>query len=158
MTREQFISHVEGTQKAFRRFLVALCCGDSALADDIAQESYLKAYLSCDGFRDPDKFNAWIFRIGYTTFLNHKRSEKFFTDYDQAKDIASSDTSDSQFRYQDLYSALNKIPGKERTSVLLYYMEGYSIKEIAEIVESSQDAVKQHLSRGRNHLRALLNP
>ena len=158
MTREQFISHVEGTQKAFRRFLVALCCGDSALADDVAQESYIKAYLSCDSFRDPDKFNAWIFRIGYTTFINHKRSEKIFTDYDQAKDIASSDTSDSQFRYQDLYSALNKIPGKERTSVLLYYMEGYSIKEIAEIVESSQDAVKQHLSRGRNHLRALLNP
>ena len=158
MTREQFISHVEGTQKAFRRFLVALCCGDSALADDVAQESYIKAYLSCDSFRDSDKFNAWIFRIGYTTFINHKRSEKLFTDYDQAKDIASSDTSDSQFRYQDLYSALNKIPDKERTSVLLFYMEGYSIKEIAEIVDSSQDAVKQHLSRGRNHLRALLNP
>lgn len=158
MTREQFISHVEGTQKAFRRFLVALCCGDSALADDIAQESYIKAYLSCDSFRNPDKFNAWIFRIGYTTFINHKRSEKCFSDYEQAKDIASADTSDSQFRYQDLYAALNKIPGKERTSVLLYYMEGYSIKEIAEIVESSQDAVKQHLSRGRNHLRALLNP
>lgn len=158
MTREQFISHVEGTQKAFRRFLVALCCGDSALADDIAQESYIKAYLSCDSFRNPDKFNAWIFRIGYTTFVNHKRSEKCLTDYDKAKDIASADTSDSQFRYQDLYSALNKIPGKERTSVLLFYMEGYSIKEIADIVESSQDAVKQHLSRGRNHLRALLKP
>lgn len=158
MTREQFISHVEGTQKAFRRFLVALCCGDSALADDIAQESYIKAYLSCDSFRNPDKFNAWIFRIGFTTFINHKRSEKCLTDYDQAKDIASANTTDSQFRYQDLYYALNKIPGKERTSVLLFYMEGYSIKEIADIVESSQDAVKQHLSRGRNHLRALLNP
>lgn len=158
MTREQFISHVEGTQKAFRRFLVALCCGESALADDIAQESYIKAYLSCDSFRDTDKFNAWIFRIGYTTFINHKRSEKIFTDYDQAEDIASSATSDSQFRYQDLYSALNKISGKERTSVLLHYMEGYSIKEIAEIVGSSQDAVKQHLSRGRNHLRSLLDP
>ena len=50
MTREQFTAHVEATQKAFRRFLVALCCGDSALADDIAQESYIKAYLSCDSF------------------------------------------------------------------------------------------------------------
>lgn len=36
MTREQFVKHIEGTQEAFRRFLVALCCGDAALADDIA--------------------------------------------------------------------------------------------------------------------------
>ena len=158
MTREQFISQVEGTQKAFRRFLVALCCGDSALADDVAQESYIKAYLSCDSIKDPDKFKAWIFRIGYTTFLNHKRSEKIFSDYDEAMNIPASETTDASFRYQGLYSALNSLPGKERTSVLLFYMEGYSIKEIAEIVETSQDAVKQHLSRGRNHLRALLNP
>ena len=156
MTREQFISHVEGTQEAFRRFLVALCCGDTALADDVAQEAYIKAYLSCDSFSNPDRFNAWIFRIGYTTFLNHKRSEKIFSGYDEAREIASGDSSDSQFRYQDLYAALNKLPAKERTSVLLFYMEGYSIKEIAEIEEASQDAVKQHLSRGRTHLRGLL--
>ncbi len=157
MTREQFISHVEGTQKAFRRFLVALCCGDSSLADDIAQEAYIKAYLSCDSFNNPEKFNAWIFRIGYTTFINHKRSEKIYADYDEARNVMSGETTDSQFRYQELYLALNRLPGKERTSVLLFYMEGYSIKEIAEIEETSQDAVKQHLSRGRNHLRGLLS-
>lgn len=157
MTREQFISHVEGTQKAFRRFLVALCCGDSSLADDVAQEAYIKAYLSCDSFNNPDKFNAWIFRIGYTTFINHKRSEKIFADYEEARNIASVNSTDDSFRYQELYSALNKLPGRERTSVLLFYMEGYSIKEIAEIEETSQDAVKQHLSRGRNHLRGLLS-
>ena len=157
MTREQFITHVEGTQKAFRRFLVALCCGDSSLADDIAQESYIKAYLSCDSFRNTDKFNAWIFRIGYTTFINHKRSEKIFTDFSELNDTESQDMTDSRFRYQELYSALNRLPGKERTSVLLVYMEGYSIKEIAEITGASEDAVKQHLSRGRSHLRNLLS-
>lgn len=157
MTREQFISHVESTQKAFRRFLVALCCGDSSLADDVAQEAYIKAYLSCESFSDAGKFNAWIFRIGYNTFIDHKRSAKVFVDYEEARQIASGDTTDSVFRYQALYTALNKLPAKERTSVLLFYMEGYSIKEIADIVEVSQDAVKQHLSRGRNHLRGLLS-
>ena len=157
MTREQFINHVEGTQKAFRRFLVALCCGDSALADDIAQDAYLKAYLSCDSFNNPEKFNAWIFRIGYNTFINHKRSEKIYADYEEARNVMAGEITDSQFRYQELYSALNRLPGKERTSVLLFYMEGYSIKEIAEIEETSQDAVKQHLSRGRTHLRGLLS-
>lgn len=157
MTREQFIHYVEGTQKAFRRFLVALCCGDAALADDIAQESYIKAYLSCDSFKNPDKFNAWIFRIGYNTFINHRRSNKIFSNYDEVQYIKSPDSTDSQFEYQALYAALNNLPGKERTSVLLFYMEGYSIKEIAEIEETSQDAVKQHLSRGRKHLRHLLS-
>lgn len=157
MNREQFISHVEGTQKAFRRFLVALCCGDAALADDIAQDAYIKAYLSCESFSSPDKFNAWIFKIGYNTFINHKRSERISADYDEAQTKESADPADSQFRYQELYSALNRLPGKERTSVLLFYMEGYSIKEIAEIEETTQDAVKQHLSRGRHHLRRLLS-
>ncbi len=157
MTREQFINHVEDTQKAFRRFLVALCAGDSALADDIAQETFIKAYLSCDGVNNPDKFNAWIFKIGYNTFINHKRSEKINVDYEEARNVIGDETADSKFRYQELYSALNKLPDKERTSVLLFYMEGYSIKEIAEIEETSQDAVKQHLSRGRIHLRGLLS-
>lgn len=56
MNREQFILQVELTSKAFRRFLVALCCGDSALADDVAQESYIKAYLSCGSSTNPEKF------------------------------------------------------------------------------------------------------
>lgn len=157
MTREQFISHVEATQKAFRRFLVALCCGNAMLADDIAQETYIKAYLSSDTFTNPEKFNAWIFRIGYNTFINYLRGERLTVGYDKANEVTTHDRADSSFAYQELYDALNKLPVKERTSILLFYMEGYSIKEIAEIQESSQDAVKQHLSRGRNHLRGLLS-
>jgi len=156
MTREQFIEHVESTQKAFRRFLVALCCGDTSLADDVAQEAYVKAYLSCDGLNSQEKFYAWIYRIGYTTFINHKRSQRVNVDYSEARGLTATETSDSAFRYQDLYQALNNLPDKERTSILLFYLEDYSIKEIADITGFSQDAVKQHLSRGRNHLRGLL--
>lgn len=156
MTREQFIYYVEGSQESFRRFLVALCCGDSALADDIAQEAYIKAYVSRDSLKKPDKFQAWIFKIGYNTFINHKRAADIYADYEEAQNLAAIESSDSRFQYQELYAALNKLPCKERSSVLLYYMEGYSIKEIAEIENISQDAVKQHLSRGRAHLRGLL--
>ena len=157
MTREQFISQVEATEKAFRRFLVALCCGDSELADDIAQESYIKAYLSCYSLSNLDKFNAWIYKIGYNTFLDHRRGERLTEGYEQAKTFATQERADSSFAYQALYEALNKIPPKERTSILLFYMQGYSIKEIAEIQDTTQDAVKQHLSRGRKHLRGLLS-
>lgn len=157
MTREQFISHVEATQKAFRRFLVALCCGDTSLADDVAQESYIKAYLSCDSFSNLKKFKTWIFKIGYNTFINHKRNERISVGIEDAIGIAAQGCADSSFVYQDLYEALSKIPDKERNSVLLFYMEDYSIKEVAEIQQTSQDAVKQHLSRGRKHLRGLLS-
>jgi RNA polymerase sigma-70 factor (ECF subfamily) len=156
VTREQFISHVESSQKALRRFLVALCNGDSQLADDIAQETYMKAYMSCDKFNNPDKFNAWIYRIANNTFINHNRSLKTTFGYDQVSDISSGTKADSTFQYQDLYAALRNLSNKERTSILLYYMEGYSIKEISKIIDITQDAVKQHLSRGRNHLRNML--
>ena len=136
---------------------MALCCGDTELADDIAQESYIKAYLSCDSFSNIEKFNAWIFKIGYNTFINHKRGARLMVDIEDAKDISAYDSADSSFAYQHLYQALNMIPAKERTSVLLFYMQGYSIKEVALIQDTSQDAVKQHLSRGRSHLRGLLS-
>lgn len=157
MTREQFISQVEATEKAFRRFLVALCCGDAALADDIAQEAYIKAYLSCDSLSNLDKFNAWIFKIGYNTLIDHRRGERLTEGYENARQMATQDRADSSFAYQALYDALNKIPLKERTSILLFYMQDYSVKEIAEIQDTTQDAVKQHLSRGRKHLRGLLS-
>ncbi len=157
MTREQFISHVESHQKAFRRLLTALCCGDTALADDIAQEAFIKAYLSCEGFRDDAKFTTWIYRIGFNTFLNHRRSARLTATYDEVAASDSGERADDSFRYQELYAALDRIPERERTSILLHYMEGYSVSEIAEIVEVSADAVKQHLSRGRRHLRGILN-
>jgi RNA polymerase sigma-70 factor (ECF subfamily) len=157
MTREQFINHVERTQKSFRRFLVALCCGDAALANDLAQEAYIKAYLSCDSFNKPEKFQAWLFKIGYTTFISQRRSERSFADYEEAQALPAAEASDAGFRYQELYRALNQLHDKERMSVLLYYMEGYDVKEIAEIEGATPDAVRQHLSRGRKHLRGLLS-
>ena len=56
----------------------------------------------------------------------------------------------------DLYLALATLPPKERSAITLFYLNGYSIKEIAAITEASQDAVKQQLSRGRDKLRTLL--
>lgn len=157
MTRNEFIKMVESRQKQYRSFLTALCCGDSQLADDIAQESLIKAFLSIEGFRDNARFKSWLYRIGYTTFLNHQRGKRPVTDYDEAVNLISEETADAGFRYQGLHEALNRLTPTERTSLLLYYMEDYSVKEIAEIENVSQDAVKQHLSRGRRHLRRMLD-
>lgn len=156
MTREEFIRKVESNQRAFQRFLVALCCGDSALADDIAQESLMRAYLACDGLKDPDKFRSWIYRIGFNTFINYRRSRITAVDYEQVREVPAVESPDDGFRYQELYAALDKIPERERTSILLYYMEEYSTKEISEIVNVPEGTVRQHISRGRIRLREIL--
>ena len=159
MTREQFITHVEATRGALMRFLVALCCGDSALADDIAQEAYMKAYVALPTIRDDSRFKAWLFRTAYNTFLNNKRrSTVVAAPYEAALEVAGGEGADAGFAYQDLYAALNLLTDVERTSVLLYYMEDYPVREIAEMQQTTPEAVRQHLSRGRRHLRSLLTP
>lgn len=126
------------------------------LADDIAQESYIKAYLSIGNLENPEKFRYWLFRIGYNTFLSQKRSEKLTESYVEVQEMASETTSDSIFKYQELHMALNRLPVKERIAILLYYMEGYSIKEVAGIVDSTEDSIRQQMSRGRRHLKEYL--
>ena len=156
MTQQQFIHYVESNQRELRRFLTALCCGDSALADDLAQDTLVKAYLSCDSFREDSKFSTWIYRIAYNTFISHHRSCKLTDSLSAAASMESGNNADKSFKYQGLYTALDKLSDKERTSILLYYMQGYAINEIAEITETSIDAIKAQLSRGRKHLKCLL--
>ncbi len=157
MTREQYTEYVTATQGAFRRFLLAMCCGDGALADDVAQESYIKAYLAIDNIRELSHFNAWIYKIGYNTYLNHRRGVRMFTSYDAVDDVCTPERADKAFDYQSLYAAVGELPDKERMAVLLYYMQNYSAGEIAELMETSDEAVRQYLSRGRKKLRILLS-
>lgn len=156
MTREQFTRLVEGTQGALRRFLTALCCGNAHEADDIAQEAFIKAYMALDSLNDERKFKAWIFRIAYNSFVSSRRSDRPTVSYDELADKTTTDSADSSFRYQTLYMAMDRLPATERSAVLLFYLENYSVKEIAETTGASPDAVRQHLSRGRKHLRNIL--
>ena len=156
MTREVFISHVEREQEALRGFLLALCCGNKSKADDLAQDALVKAYLSCAGYQDKGRFRSWIFKIAHNTFLNHKASLRTTESIDEARTLISSASSDGSFEHQDLYLALRTLPPKERSSITLFYLSGYSIKEIAQITDTKEDAVKKQLSRGRDKLKERL--
>lgn len=154
MTREVFIAHVEREQEALRGFLLALCCGNKGDADDLAQDTLVKAYLSLAGYQDKGKFRSWLFKIAHNTFLNHKASCRTMESIDEARTLIGGTEADSSFEHQDLFLALRTLPPKERSAITLYYMNGYSIKEIATITDASQDAVKQQLSRGRDKLKS----
>ncbi len=142
MTREQFVEQVGREQAALRRFLTALCCGNGAEADDIAQEALIKAYLRSSQYDERGQFSAWLMKIAYRVFIDSRRKQKH-----QQDDV---------FRYQELHSALATLSETMRTSILLYYMQGYQIKEIAEITDNSEDAIKKQLSRGREQLKHIL--
>ncbi len=156
MTRSVFIALVEREQEALRGFLLALCCGKKSDADDLAQDSLVKAYLSSAGYQEKGRFRSWLFKIAYNTFLNHKASCRTMDTLDEARTVISSQSAESSFEHQSLYLALRTLPPKERSAITLYYLNGYDIKEIAAITDTSEDAVKKQLSRGRDKLKARL--
>ena len=156
--RDQFIAQVKTQQNALRSFLLALCGGNLADADDIAQESLVKAYLAIDRYTDSGKFKSWLFKIAHNTFLNHTAALKQYDSIEAAETVATQESADHNFAHQQLYLALSTLPPKERAAITLYYLSGYSIKEIAAITEVNADAVKKQLSRGRDRLKQLIKP
>lgn len=153
MTREQFIGIVKTEQNQLRRFLLALCCGNRDEADDIAQNALVKAYLSISKYEG----TTWLYRIAYNLFVDTTRCRRSMQPLGVLeKQEDASFAADRAFRYQSLYMALEQLPPKERTAILLFYLKGYSIREIADIVDATEDAVKKQLSRGKNKLKTLL--
>ncbi len=151
-----FIAHVEREQEALRGYLLALCCGNKSDADDLAQDALVKAYLSSAGYQEKGRFRSWLFTIAHNTFLNHKASCRTMETLDDARTLVSTNAADDSFEHQELYLALRTLPPKERSSITLYYLSGYDLKDIATITKTSEDAVKKQLSRGRDKLKERL--
>ena len=153
MTRERFISEVRACQGPLRRFLASLC-GDAALADDIAQEALVRAYVSSGRFIG--NFKAWLFRIAYNCFIDNLRrvpAHAAAMDSAEVQRVADAATSDAAFRHEELRRALTLIPEKERTAIVLHYFEDLPVKDIASIMQAPAGTVKYYLSVGRDHLK-----
>lgn len=159
MTQERFIDLVRVEQESLRRFLLALCGEDASLADDIAQDVLVRAYVASGSFLGLSKFSTWLFRIAYNCYVDHYRKPRLETvssDTKQALSVPATDETDSGFRHQRLYQALESLPEKEKATIVLHYFEDRSIKEISSILEIPQGTVKYYLSTGRNHLKSIL--
>lgn len=156
MLRGEFTANVLRTQEALRSFLRVLCCGDGPMADDIAQEAYMKAYLAVDSITDENKFASWVRRIAINIFLNEKRSERPRADIEEAALCSSDFSADSAFENEELKRAIASLPPKERAATLLYYMEGISTAEVARTIGSSILGVRKLLSRARKRLQKQL--
>ncbi|MBL0173981.1 MAG: sigma-70 family RNA polymerase sigma factor [Ignavibacteria bacterium] len=145
--------------------------GDPDDADDLLQETFLKAYRFFDKFEKGTNCKAWLFRIMKNSFINIYRKvtkEPDKVDYDDVEEFyhsiraESADSNDLQEKLfsnlldDDVSRALEGLPGEFRTVVILCDIEGFTYEEIAEFVECPIGTVRSRLHRGRKMLRVKL--
>ena len=138
-------------QSPVRRFFLNLTGGDEALSDDLAQDTFLKAYLHIGQFRGTASFSTWLYRIAYNIFYDHTRSQHPTESIGPAAERKTADVAETGLRL-DLQQALAILSPAERTCITLQVMEGQSISEISEITEMAEGTIKSHLSRGKQKL------
>lgn len=145
--------------------------GNPADADDLVQETYLKAFRFWDKYEKGTNIKAWLFRIMKNSYINRYRKESKepdTVDYDEVKNFyntikhESADTNDLEERIygnllaDEVAKGLESLPDDFRTVVILCDIEGLTYEEIAEFVEIPIGTVRSRLHRGRKMLRGKL--
>jgi len=144
-------------------------------AEDLVQETYLKAYRAYGGFEEGTNLRAWLYRILTNTFINNYRSKKRRpdeTDIEEIEDLylyrrlggleaaaagrSAEDELLDWFSDAEVKEAVESLPEQFRMAVLLSDVEGFSYKEIAEILDIPIGTVMSRLHRGRKALQRQL--
>ena len=144
-------------------------------AEDLVQETYLKAYRAFATFQEGTNLKAWLYRILTNTFINSYRARKRRpeqTELDDVEDLylyrrlggleaaAAGRSAEEEvldhFTESDVKSAVESLPEQFRMAVLLADVEGFSYKEIAEILDVPIGTVMSRLHRGRKALQKAL--
>lgn len=163
--RRAFGTLVEAYQPEVRRFFLNLTLGDEALSDDLAQETFIKAYLNVRSFRGLARFSTWLYRIAYNEFCTwqrktqHEASAMFNDDdvtddddYFDADGLHSCSTADSVEARIDVWQCMKLLSEAERTVITLFYIQDYPLKKIVEITGMPVGTVKSYISRGKAKL------
>ena len=155
--RRAFDELVRRYQSPVRRFFLHQTLGDSQLSDDLAQDTFIKAYTNIASFRGLASFQTWIMRIAYNVFYDDVRSRKQTDDVDTSISALrqSASTGDSNLK-MDIYAALALLKPDERTCITLQLIDGYPIDEISKIIGIPDNTVKSHLRRGKEKMTVYL--
>jgi RNA polymerase sigma factor (sigma-70 family) len=156
--RPAFGELVQRHQSAVRHFLRHLTHGDTALADDLAQETFVHAWRSLARFHGGSAFSTWLLGIAHNHWRNARRRQRPYDQLDEAPAHVTAipaGTAESDLHH-DLSAALATLDPDERLALHLGYQQGLSHAEIAALLDWPLGTVKTHLARGKDRLRSLL--
>ena len=157
--RHAFGQLVERYQVLVRSMLTRMT-GNHALADDLAQDAFIKAYRKIASFTGKGSFKSWLCRIAYTEFLQAIRKRKAaaaaMERYKEHQDVEEQTTNWERGDAMDLDRALAGLSEAERTLIVLCFSSGMSHSEAAEVTDMPLGTVKSHINRGKAKMRALL--
>ena len=152
-----FAELVRRRQKRVRDLLRRLC-GDHALADDLAQKVFVRAWRGIGALRDPGAFGGWLKRVAVSAWLDEARRAPAPIDDDESAFLAAADPAPSPQRLAggiDLERALARLGPAERLCVVLAHGEGMTHAEIAEATGLPLGTVKSHVLRGSEKLKRI---
>ncbi|MGB5376959.1 MAG: sigma-70 family RNA polymerase sigma factor [Muriicola sp.] len=135
-------------------------------AEEVAQDTFVKAFKALDAYAGDAKFSTWLYKIAYHHSLDHLRKKKRVLNtvsIDLNKPVALQvmnnvlEQLEQQDRSRLVKAAIDRLSEEDAAIVTLFYFEDLSIREIAEIVLLSPQTIKVRLYRGRKQLANLLN-
>jgi RNA polymerase sigma factor (sigma-70 family) len=144
-------------QSSVRGLLRQLTRTDVALADDLAQQAFLRAYKNIRSFRGEARFSTWLYRIAYNCFREdaRRRKELVGIDEEQLQTQHDPQVANPALRH-DLMRALNLLPLNERSAIVLCCQNGLSHDEAARVLDIPLGTVKTNVLRGREKLKRML--
>ena len=150
--KRAFDQLVRKYQSPIRRFFLNQTLGDSQLSDDLAQETFIKAYVNITKFRGMSSFSTWLMRIAYNVHYDYVRSLHQTDDIDTSAAVRHSSTSVDSNLKMDIYAALALLKPDERTCITLQLIDGYPVEQISKITGIPANTVKSHLKRGKDKM------
>lgn len=154
-----FAELVRRYQSPVRGFLLKMTNGDAHLADDLAQETFLKAWRKLDTFRGGGRFSTWLFGIAHNQWRMHARARRETALEELADPPAEPQTEDgaTQSRLRlDVNEALKTLSPAERAAIVLCCQNGLTHEEAARALDCPVGTVKTHILRGKEKLRRRL--
>ena len=156
--RHAFARLVRTHQSRVRMQLRRLAHGDVALADDLAQETFVQAWLHLNEFRGDARLATWLHRIALTRFLQHVRRPQLPHEWRETEpaDDPSHDPRPAEGLGRDVERALQALSEVQRLAVVHCFYLDLSHAEAAQVLGLPLGTLKSHLDRAKTRLRELL--
>jgi RNA polymerase sigma factor (sigma-70 family) len=154
--RHAFAQLVRRHQSAVRALLRRLAAGDAALADDLAQETFLRAYQGLRGYQGGARLSTWLHRIAYNVFLDERQRPHRRSPPPAELPAVAPNPSSAHLLRHDLEEALKQLPDPERAAMAVVYGGELTHEEAAEVLGCPLGTLKTNVARAKERLRGWL--